>query len=120
MNPKKILVPKWFDIVSRLSQGEIKKFYAPTITRHFDGVYPDKKLKLSNFRQLRGDNIVLSKYCGVPPSKRAKLVRVCKSARARGEVSSVGNFSIVHCDDKMQFITWKLKYKSMFDQSAEN
>ena len=85
-----------------------------------NGVDPEKKLKLSKFRQLRGDNIVLSKYCGVPPSKRAKLVRVCESATARGEVSSVGNFSIVYCDDKMQFVTWKLKYKSMLDQSAEN
>ena len=93
--------------------------YAPKITRRFDGVDPDKKLKLSKFRQLRDDNIVLSKYYGVPPSKRAKLVRVCESATARGEVSSVGNFSIVHCDDK-QFITWKLKYKSMLNQSAEN
>ena len=64
--------------------------------------------------------IVLSKYCEVAPSKRAKLVRECKSARVRSENSSVENFSIVHCDDKMQFITRNLKYKSMLGHSAEN
>ena len=46
--------------------------------------------------------MVLTRFCGVPPAKRAKLARASMCARVRGEVSSAGKFTIVNAVDKMQ------------------
>ena len=73
----------------------------------------NKKLKLSKFRELTGDNIVLSKYCGVPPAKRARLAKKTLNAAARGETSFVGVFSLVNESVKMQVGGRYLKYPEM-------
>ena len=95
-NPKRNFVPKWFDLVSRLCWGEVKKSYSPEIVELFSHVEDDRKLKLTKFRELKGDCVVLTKYCDVPPAKRAKLARLTRCAKARGEMAAVGNFTIIN------------------------
>ena len=70
-------------------------------------------LQFSKFNPLRGDTIVLSKFCGIPAAKRAKLSRSSTNARARGEEALVGQFSLVRIDDKMQVKKREPKYPVM-------
>ena len=112
-NVKKNSVAKWFDIVKNLTWGEVKKNYKPEFVAQFGEVDEIKKLKLSKFRELRGDCVVLSRFCSVPPAKRAKLAKKTGSAVARGEASIFGFFTIVNKKDKMQTRGRHIKYPEM-------
>ena len=99
--------------MKNLTWGEVKKNYKPEIVAQFGEVDESKKLKLSKFRELRGDCVVLSRFCSVPSSKRAKLARKTSNAMARGESSEFGLFSIVNKRDKMQTRGRHIKYPEM-------
>ena len=91
----------------------MKKHYSSDVVREFEDVDGTRKLKLSKFSTFSGKNVVLSRFCGVPPAKRSKLARKTLNAEARGEVPAVGNFSIVNRFDKMQLKGRPLKYPEM-------
>ena len=74
---------------------------------------PAKKLRLTKFSELSGENVVLSKYCGIPAAKRARLAKKTKNALVRGETSVVGVFSSVKIPDKMQVRGRRVKYNIM-------
>ena len=69
--------------------------------------------KLSKFNELRGENVVLSMYSGIPAAKRAKLSRKSNNAKARGAKCSSGSFFLVNRKDKMQVRKRGPKYKGM-------
>ena len=112
-NVKKNVVPKWFDIVASLTWGVVKARYSKKIVAMFEGVDDKEQVNLSKFLPLRGKSVVLSKFCGVPPAKRAKLARKSAQAQARDEKSEVGNFTLVNKSVKNQYKARLSKYPAM-------
>ena len=112
---KKNVVSKWFDVVANLTWGEVKKRFSKEITERFDFIGDDSRIDLTPFHDLRGDNIVISKFLNIPPAKRAKLARDARSAKERGEKAERGKFTIVNEGDKMQLkvSSRKRKYREM-------
>ena len=78
--------------------------------KKFDNIKETDKVDLSKFKKLRSGNIVLTKFCGIPPSKRAKLARLSSNAKSRGEKSEYGRFTIVNRRDKRQLRERYVKY----------
>ena len=109
-NVKKNQVKKWYDIVYNLTWGVVKMHMSQDIVSKFITVEDGAKVNLRKYRVYRGDSIVLSKFCGIAPSKRAKLCRQAVNARARGEEPKGGKFSLVNEMDKMQVRDRKPKY----------
>ena len=64
---------KWYDLVASLTWGDVKKYYHESITKLFETLEDTEKVNLSKCNKLRGKNVVLSAFCGVPSAKRAKL-----------------------------------------------
>ena len=79
----------------------------------FIKVEDDSKVNLSKFSELRGENIVLSKFSGIPSAKRAKLSRKSRNADARRVKCLSWSFSLVNRNDKMQGRKRGPKYKAM-------
>ena len=80
----------------------------------FSNVDETRKLKLTKFRELAGDTVVLSKYCGVPPAKRSALARKADNASFRGETAPTGTFTLVNKTDKSQWTRGrKAKFPAM-------
>ena len=102
MSVKNNKVPKWYDIVANLSWGDVKRRFDDKICAEFKDVEDEEKVDLSKYQPLRGENVVLSAFCGIPASKRAKLARRSLASVARGQVSKIGRFSIVNQVDKRQ------------------
>ena len=76
-------------------------------------VADEPRIDLSKYRELKGDNVMLSKFCGIPAAKRAKLSKRTMHAQARGENSVGGIFSLVNSGDKIQVRMWSAKYREM-------
>ena len=57
--------------------------------------------------------MVLSQFCKVAPAKRAKLARKSLQAKARGETSDTGKFSLLNKYDKRQNELRPVKYPEM-------
>ena len=79
----------------------------------------NSKVDLSKYIELRGDNVVLSKFCGLHPSKRAKLANKSANARARGENSAIGSFTLLNENNKMQIRNRTPKYAEMYKEITE-
>jgi len=107
------LVAKWYFIVEKMTWGDVKKHFRPEITVKYSAIEDGSKVKLDKFKLLSGNNYILSQFCGIPASKRAKLARNSAQALARGEQSSAGIFSQVRVKDKMQVRKRGTKYPLM-------
>lgn len=118
-NVKTNCVAKWFDIVSQITWGDVKNHVSSQITGSFDHIEENSKVDLSKWKMLRSENVVLSKFCGIPPSKRAKLGRSCSNARAKGVNSVVGSFSVVKMNDKLQLRNRSSKFPGMFKKISD-
>ena len=110
---------KWYDIVQNLNWGEVRKHYGKDLVEQFGDINSQSGVDLSRFKPLRGDTVVLSKFCNVPAAKRAKLARHSRQARERGVVSEEGIFKIVNRTDKMQVVSRQKKYRAMSDSLTE-
>ena len=110
---KKNFVPKWYDFVANLTWADVKQNYTPEIQAKYAHVNDGDKVDLERFRELRGKNVVLSAYCGVPAAKRAKLAKRSKAADARGVPNPAGSFTILNRLDKRQENLRAVKYPEM-------
>ena len=110
---------KWYDIVQNLNWGEVRKHYGKDLVEQFGDINSQSGVDLSRFKPLRGDTVVLSKFCNVPAAKRAKLARHSRQARERGVVSEEGIFKLVNISDKMQVVSRQKKYRAMSDSLTE-
>ena len=88
--------------MEHLTWKDVKKHFTTEITSKYSGIKDDSKVNIDQFKDLRGNTIVLTQYCGVHSAKRAKLARVSAQALARGEKPKVGQFSKVVAVQKMQ------------------
>ena len=75
---------KRYDIVQNLNWGEVRKHYGKDLVEQFGDINSQSGVDLSRFKPLRGDTVVLSKFCNVPATKRAKLARHSRQAREEG------------------------------------
>ena len=100
-------------MVKSLTWGDVSKHFNREIISKYSKVEVSSKVNLSKFKHLVGDKVVLSKFCGVPSAKRAKLSKSSSNARARGEVSKSGWFINVNVGDKMQVPGRRSKYPVM-------
>ena len=99
--------------MSKLTWADVRIRYSPELQAKFAHVDDNDKLNLSEFRCLRGENVVLSSFCGIPAAKRAKLAKKSKAADARGDVNPAGRFSILNKLDKRQEQLRAVKYPAM-------
>ena len=83
---------------------------------HIDG---NEKVSLEKWRLLRGDSVVLSEFCKVAPAKRARLARKSLQAKACGETSAFGKFSILNKHDKRPNELRPVKYPEMYKRVTE-
>ena len=95
-------------MVKSLTWGDVSKYFNREIISKYSKVEVSSKVNLSKFKHLVGDKVVLSKFCGVPSAKRAKLSKSSSNARARGEVSKSGWFTNVNVGDKMSYLSWQM------------
>ena len=79
----------------------------------------NSKVDFSRYFELRGENMVLSKLCGVPSAKRARLARNTSNPKARGEKPVMGSFSPVNHSDKMQARDRTAKFPEMCKMLTE-
>ena len=110
---KNNVVSKWYFLLEKMTWADVRSQFNPEITKDYMAIPDDSKINLSKFKPLRGDNVILSKFCGVPPSKRSKLARSSANAKARGEDSLVGHFTMVNIGDRMQVRNRGPKYPEM-------
>ena len=110
---------KRYDSVQNLNWGEVRKHYEKDLVEQFGDINSQSGVDLSRFKPLRGDTVVLSKFCNVPAAKRAKLARHSRQARERGVVSEEGIFKLVNISDKMQVVSRQKKYRAMSDSLTE-
>lgn len=114
---KRNFVSKWFDFVANLTWADVKQRYAPAIQEQFAHVRDVDKVNLERYRELRGDTVVLSAFCGVPAAKRAKLARKSKAARARGErnLAAGEKGKLVIKVGREQLMTWAENFVADFN-----
>ena len=107
----KNVVSKWFDLVAKLTWAEVKEYFSGEIIVKYSMVEDESRIDLSKFRELNGDNVILSKFCGIPPARRARLSKRSANAQARGEKTLGGIVSIENKGDKMHVGLISPKYK---------
>ena len=118
-NVKTNCFEKWFDIVSQITWGDVKNHVSSQITGSFDHIEVDSKVDLSKWKMLRSENDVFSKFCGIPPSKRAKLGRSSSNARTKGLESVVGSFSVGKMNDKLKVRKRSSKFPEIFKKISD-
>ena len=116
---KKNCVRKWYDIVVNLTWSQVRERYNKELVAKFAHIDGDEKVSLEKWRLLRGDNVVLSEFCNVAPAKRARLARTSLQAKARGETSALGKFSLLNKPDKRQNELRPVKYPEMYKKVTE-
>ena len=110
---KKNFVNKWYDLVAKLTWGEVRKHFSSEIVAKYSKIEDESTIDVTKYRELKGDNVILSKFCGLPPAKRAKLAKKSSQAKARGVKPIGGMFSLVNQGDKMQIKSRAPKYQEM-------
>ena len=110
LSVKKNYVNRWFDIVANLTWADVKQNFNEEIADKYKHIPEESKVNLSKYKELRGENVVLSSFCGVPAAKRARLARKSANASARGEVSVAGVFTLVNKHCKKQIRDKYIKY----------
>ena len=118
-SPKKNCVRKWYDIVVNLTWAQVRERYNEELVAKFSHIDGAAKVSLEKWRILRGDNVILSEFCKIGPSKRAKLARTSLQAKARGESSAIGKFSLLNKRDKRQSELRPVKYPEMYNKVTE-
>lgn len=122
---KKNCVNKWFDLISNLTWADVKRSCSKEIAGEFDFLNDDERVDVSSYSDLRGKTVVLSKFSGVASAKRAKLAKVCKQAKARGEESKIGDYILIKKNTRRlckprppKFATINNKMKDFIVQSS--
>ena len=107
------MVSKWYFLLEKMTWADVRSHFTPELIKDYKTIPDESKIDLTKFKPLRGDNVTLSKFCGLPPSKRSRLARASANAKARGEESLVGKFTLVNLKDKMQVRNRGPKYPEM-------
>ena len=102
---KNNVVSKWYFLLEKMTWADVRSHFTPEITKNYMAIPDDSKINLSKFKPLRGDNVILSKFCGVPLNARNQQEQVLMP-KPEGKipqlVSSPWLISVTECRSEIE------------------